>query len=1041
MAADELRFKVTAEGADAAAKEVGKVADAVDKLEGTTAKVAVEADDQATPVIEGAQGAVDDLDGTDATVAVEADDEATAPLEGVQGAVDDLDGAGATVTADADDEATQTIEDVGGAVDGLDGATAEVAVAADDQATGTLDEVAGAVNDLDKATATVEIDANDNASDVLQDVEQRSEELDGQPVDIPVDVDDNATPDLNNIIGALGNLSELLGELPGALGEVGGLISKLGGSSAGAVAGLAGLATGLAAVAVKGVTQFQELAIAVDNFSTKTGASLDSSSRLIEVADDLSIGTETMEKSIGKMLIAAEKTPSKFDDIGASVKRTSDGNLDSVETFIGVISALNGIDDAGKRAVAGQAVFGNGWRKMSMLVGMSADDLRARLEGVSETKIVTEEQVAQGYGLMDAFDTISDSADDLFLAIGQSLAPAVAKLAPAFAGAMTAMAPLISGVADGLVPALEAVTPLITAVTDSVAAWESLKLPGWLTDIGQEFINAVSPVDSFKSHMQDMKEEFGGTPKLVASVGTAFEKLTKTEQDNAKATEESKKATEGAVKALADFADKVSMYVIGLGKANDQMADLASAFDQIGLREGVLANVFKLDEGPRKARDEIRTIAEGIDGLGETAKGVNVGDALSNNLKADKFLDAIDKLAPQIQSAVTKAFGSGGPEAAMTMANSYIDQVTAELGGKFSREQVAAMLGLDNIEATIAVAVEQSSLESAKRQLAILVGVGGQTPYTAQIALALEAGTITGEQAQTLIQAKLGDAKVPIPSALAQPQTAEALAGAQAALDAGVKVALPSKLDPSGAEKGTAAFVDGDHGTVVLPVKPDDGKLKATDRAIDAVATAERTALLMSQAESGTLNSTDRALDGVATAERTALIMAQAESGTLGTTAGAINAVANQPRTAQIASQAEAGTLGSTNAALNSVANRDRTANVGSQADGGDLNNTNRAIDAVANKPRTATIYVRTTASGVQLGNWTSPRDPTQGMAPTVAAEETMVTPTGGRVRVSRRRQPTTVNNITNNVIVPRIPSGRELERVSQRWSRVNGKR
>ena len=34
---------------------------------------------------------------------------------------------------------------------------------------------------------------------------------------------------------------------------------------------------------------------------------------------------------------------------------------------------------------------------------------------------------------------------------------------------------------------------------------------------------------------------------------------------------------------------------------------------------------------------------------------------------------------------------------------------------------------------------------------------------------------------------------------------------------------------------------------------------------------------------------------------------------------------------------------------------------------------------------------------------------------------------------------PTAVYNITNNVQVPRIPSGRELARISERWARVNG--
>ena len=46
----------------------------------------------------------------------------------------------------------------------------------------------------------------------------------------------------------------------------------------------------------------------------------------------------------------------------------------------------------------------------------------------------------------------------------------------------------------------------------------------------------------------------------------------------------------------------------------------------------------------------------------------------------------------------------------------------------------------------------------------------------------------------------------------------------------------------------------------------------------------------------------------------------------------------------------------------------------------------------------------------------------------------------GTTTAVATRAAPTSVTNVTNNVIVPRIPTGRELERVSQRWARVNGK-
>ena len=294
--ADELRFRITADGADDAAKEVGKVQDAVDQLEGSTAAVDVEADDQATPTLDDVQSSTDDLDGADASVAVDADDEATPTLDDVQGAVDDLDGSDASVAVDVDDNASQPLDEVGRSVDGL--------------------------------------------------------------------------------IGKLGNL-------PGPIGEVSSALGAIGGGGAAATAAAAGGIAALGAAAFEGVTKFQDLGIEIQNFSTKTGASLDAASRFVEVANDLGINVDTLEVSIGRMNKAAEATPDKFDEIGASIVRNQDGTLNSAETFASVIGRLNEIPDAGKRAEAGAEIFGRGWQNMSELVGLSADQLKARLQDVS----------------------------------------------------------------------------------------------------------------------------------------------------------------------------------------------------------------------------------------------------------------------------------------------------------------------------------------------------------------------------------------------------------------------------------------------------------------------------------------------------------------------------------------------------------------------------------------------------------------------------------------------------------------------------------
>jgi hypothetical protein len=191
------------------------------------------------------------------------------------------------------------------------------------------------------------------------------------------------------------------------------------------------------------------------------------------------------------------------------------------------------------------------------------------------------------------------------------------------------------------------------------------------------------------------------------------------------------------------------------------------------MRDEALSALFDLGNAPLEAAGQVRDITLAIADLSDAAKGVSGQQIMLGDVKADELLDSLDALRPQIQAKVVEAFATGGPEAATTMANSYIDQVTAELGGKLTREQVADLLNLSDIEATVQVAMQQSSIEAARHQLEILTGVTGETPYTASIALALDAGTITGEQAQLLIQQQLAGAGVEVPAELQVPNTAE----------------------------------------------------------------------------------------------------------------------------------------------------------------------------------------------------------------------------------------------------------------------------
>jgi hypothetical protein len=295
----------------------------------------------------------------------------------------------------------------------------------------------------------------------------------------------------------------------------------------------------------------------------------------------------------------------------------------------------------------------------------------------------------------------------------------------------------------------------------------------------------------------------------------------------AKLAEETAKGTEEAEKqraAAEELAAAMDEWAVKTTQAEGALAELAGTFTQMSTRGDALSALFDLGNAPLDAAASVRDITIAIDDLSEKAKGISGKDIKLGTVKADELLDSIDSLRPQIQGKVVEAFSAGGPEAATAMANSYVDRVTAELGGKLTRDEVAKLLGLDNIEATVAVAIEMSDIENAKRQLAILTGLKGETPYTASIALALDAGTITGAQAQTLVQAQLGDAGVEIPAELAKPNTPQAVREADAALRAGKPVTMPTEADTSGAEGDVAGFKrETERDTVTAPVDADTG--------------------------------------------------------------------------------------------------------------------------------------------------------------------------------------------------------------------------
>jgi hypothetical protein len=196
---------------------------------------------------------------------------------------------------------------------------------------------------------------------------------------------------------------------------------------------------------VKAVGAFNETAIGAGQLRDALGVTAEEASRLQEVAGDLGIGVEAVEKTIGRMNREVANSPQLFDDIGAAIARNEDGTTNVTETFLNTIDALNRIPDAAERAARAQEIFGKSWMDVAELVELGADDVRAALDGVEGGKIIDDKEVDRARKFRDTLDNLKGVAEELAVEVGGSLTEALNDVSPALIVAADATGKLARG--------------------------------------------------------------------------------------------------------------------------------------------------------------------------------------------------------------------------------------------------------------------------------------------------------------------------------------------------------------------------------------------------------------------------------------------------------------------------------------------------------------------------------------------------------------------------------------------------------------------
>ena len=274
--------------------------------------------------------------------------------------------------------------------------------------------------------------------------------------------------------------------------------------------------------------------------------------------------------------------------------------------------------------------------------------------------------------------------------------------------------------------------------------------------------------------------------------------------DNHEAVEEYNLSAADAAQHTADFVDEVNAAVqsgvdlaTGIRDTNKALDELVE--NQGKLREDALANALDVGDTPLDTLSSIHDIYAGFrqladflrDPEGLAGRVPNIFDP--KDVEAGPFLSKLAQMRGPIQEQIARAFGEGGIEAASALAQQFISSMASQSG--LDPSVVSTLLGLDNLQASIEISIKEAADATARRQLALLVALqGGESVFTAQLALGLDAGTITPEQVDTIVQQKLDRMGVTVPTSLADIDSDKELADLQRGIDATGGVTVPLRF-------------------------------------------------------------------------------------------------------------------------------------------------------------------------------------------------------------------------------------------------------
>jgi hypothetical protein len=360
--------------------------------------------------------------------------------------------------------------------------------------------------------------------------------------------------------GSFGKLKKDINDAEGATGKL-----KAGTKGLGDMlkqnAAPAAIAAGAALVAfgVKAVNAFQDAALGAGKFADATGLAVEDASRWIEVAGDLGIEAGTIQGAFQKLNKSIADGKPALSEYGVEIVKTKDGIVDANATFINAATTIGAIEDPTKRAKAAQELFGKSYGEVAELLEMSANDVKVALEGVSDAKIISEEELQRARKYRARMDELNDKLQDLSITVGGRLADDFvyaaenAQILADAVGKIPGGGPLGEFLFGPSGEDRENVRNWLLDVTGIVEAYG-----GAVGDTWEKSDKAAKGTTDFYRELQKLNEEadltegkFDDVKDAAAELGTAYDKL-KGKFDNKQAWQNAQDAVGDLMTVMAD---------------------------------------------------------------------------------------------------------------------------------------------------------------------------------------------------------------------------------------------------------------------------------------------------------------------------------------------------------------------------------------------------------------------------------------------------------------------------------------------------------